>query len=212
MASNVGTHIKILADRSGSMESCVREAVEGYNSFCRDQAVVDPNATVGLLLFDDLMERPFPVSKISEAPKLDDQTYVPRGGTSILDAIGEAIDDIDAGESRLGDRIFLMVITDGMENASQKYAVKEGGISRLRQRIEEKQDSGYWTFAFIGTGHEPSIRRFTDALGIPAGNVKVIAVAGPVGTQISYAAASAGTQSYMASSELSSRSVFTPNP
>lgn len=145
------THITLIVDRSGSMESIREEAEGGVNSFLRQQAGEPGRAEVTLVQFDTEYERVFDAVPVAETPR-----YVlqPRGMTALLDALGRSI--VETGE-RLADMppderpglVIFVVVTDGMENASREFQ-----RDRIRDMIEHQQSVYSWRFIFLAANQD----------------------------------------------------------
>ena len=153
-ARPAGTHIVMLIDRSGSMSSIVNDVIGGFNAYLADQQSNGPDARISIILFDnqDPQETVIWGAPISEAVALNAATYVPRGGTPLLDATGLAIGrtmlDLQArvATGLPKDEIIFVTITDGEENQSHEYT-----IERIRQLIQESTDEG-WQFVYLSAG------------------------------------------------------------
>lgn len=141
----VPLHAHVVLDRSASMRSCAAEAVAGYNAYV---ATLPPGARVSLTLFDshgiDLMRD---AVEPADAP-LGDGEYEPRGMTPLYDAIGQAI---AAAERRPAgfDRVALVIITDGMENASRECSRED-----VLRRLDEKQEGEGWLVIYLGANQD----------------------------------------------------------
>lgn len=163
------SHIVILIDRSGSMESIATDVIGGYNQFLRAQQANGSDARVTFVQFDsqDPQEVVVAGAPISEVVPLSEATFVPRGGTPLLDATGRLITRIAANQAErrnagLPDEDILFVsITDGHENASCEFS-----LSRIRDLIREKSAAG-WNFAFLSA----ALDAYADAgaMGVHAG-------------------------------------------
>jgi len=90
------TEIAYILDRSGSMESMREPAVAAFNQFVKSQLDVPGEARLTLVLFDDQYEVPLVVLPAEQVPQLTAATYVPRGSTALLDAIGRTIKETSA--------------------------------------------------------------------------------------------------------------------
>ena len=82
------SHIYFVLDRSGSMASCVDDTIGGFNTFIDNQKKDNTEAYMSLYLFDNEYTSLYENKLISEVSNLDTNIYVPRGSTSLLDAIG----------------------------------------------------------------------------------------------------------------------------
>lgn len=149
------TYIAVLLDRSGSMESVKDDTIGGFNQFLKDQQSVGENALFTLVQFDtggiDVVHESRPVRDI---PVLNGNTYQPRGGTPLLDALGKTIcstgDALKAiPEDKRPDKVVFVVITDGQENASKEYTK-----SRIKEMIEHQTGVYKWNFVYLGANQD----------------------------------------------------------
>lgn len=148
------TEIAYILDRSGSMESMQEPAVAAFNSFLKSQLDVPGDARLTLVQFDDAYEVPVSAQPIQDVPKLTAATYVPRGSTALLDAIGRTIKETDRRLHALADnrkpgKVILTIFTDGLENASREYTIKH--ISDL---IRLYRDEKGWEFIFLAANQD----------------------------------------------------------
>ncbi len=150
----VRPHFYVLLDRSGSMSSMRSEVIGGFNALVAEQQADGPDARITLVQFDSQGPQDVLIDaqRISRARPLSEATFVPRGGTPLLDATGQLIAKASVREYErevLGKRreaITFITITDGHENQSREYGRRD--IVRL---VNEKEARG-WTFAFLGAG------------------------------------------------------------
>lgn len=147
------TDITIVLDRSGSMEPIADSTIRGFNAFLEEQKAVKGHATLSLVQFDHEYEPVFHGLDIREALPLTRKTYVPRGMTALLDAIGKTIKStskrLDAwpdGEGR--PKAVFVIITDGLENHSREYTREK--IFRMIGKREKKG----WQFVFLGANQD----------------------------------------------------------
>lgn len=145
------THITVILDRSGSMQTIKSDIIGGFNTFLKEQKEVQTKSTFTLIQFDTVnhYEIVHNFKPISEIPELTDKTFVPRGGTPLLDCLGRGINDLSEQISKLPedkkpDRIFFVVITDGHENSSTEFHKED--IVKL---IDKKKSEDKWEFLFL---------------------------------------------------------------
>lgn len=148
------TEIAFVLDRSGSMESMVDAAIAGFNNLLHQQQQEPGGANFTLVLFDDLYEVPIQSLPIAEVIELDRNSYVPRGSTALLDALGRTIDELgeklaNTPEPARPAQVIVAVLTDGMENASVKY-----GWNDISQRIRHQTETYQWKFLFLGANQD----------------------------------------------------------
>ena len=166
------THIVILLDRSGSMESIAGDVVGGYNEFIRGQAAAGSDARVTFVQFDSQNPQEVIVAgaPIAEIVPLTRASFVPRGGTPLLDATGQLIARIDANQAAREaagmpkEDVVFVSITDGHENQSREFT-----LDRIRQLVTEKQAQG-WTFVFLSAALD--VYGEAQAMGVGAGSVQ----------------------------------------
>ena len=148
-------HITVILDRTGSMESIRDDTIGGFNSFLAEQQALPVPTTFTLVQFDT--QDPFEVlhafAPIADVRRLTRDTYVPRGGTPLNDAIGRGIIDLDgrlatlpAGECP--QRIVFVIVTDGQENASREFTG-----AQVRGMIEAHRKAG-WQFVFLSADEQ----------------------------------------------------------
>ncbi|WP_020527715.1 vWA domain-containing protein [Flexithrix dorotheae] len=153
------TDIVVLLDRSGSMSSIKEDMMGGFNTFLKEQKKLDGECTISLYSFDenngrlsyDTIYREVPIKK---AGNLNDENFVPRGMTPLLDAMGKLINE--TGNRYRGmnsedrpERIVLVIITDGLENASREF--KKEQINKMVQHQEDKYS---WNFIYLGANQD----------------------------------------------------------
>ena len=86
---------------------------------------------------------------IAKVPALDHKTYVPRGGTPLLDALGRGINDLEQKLAQLPApdqpaKIVVVVVTDGRENSSREF-----NTGQVKKMIAEKTERDGWQFVFL---------------------------------------------------------------
>lgn len=145
------SHIAVVLDRSGSMDSIKDDTIGGFNSFLKSQKEVEGKATFFLAQFDNQYDILQNNKDIDEVEELSYETFQPRGMTALYDAIGRTIISVGDFLSNIEEeerpaKVFFVVITDGMENASNEFT-----SSRVKEMIDEQQNKYSWKFIFIGS-------------------------------------------------------------
>jgi uncharacterized protein YegL len=148
----IQTELLFILDRSGSMESMRQAAIDGFNQFLRDQQAAPDSARLTLLQFDDQLETPIDALPLPEVTTLTPDTFVPRGSTALLDAVGHGIDTLGKRLAALpADQrprnVIVAILTDGHENSSTRYTWKD-----VSARIAHQRDKYDWDFFFLGAG------------------------------------------------------------
>ena len=148
------TEIAFILDRSGSMAPVTEAAITGFNEFLRDQQKTEGQARLTLVLFDNEYLVPLDCIPVQEAVALDTTTYVPRGSTALLDAIGTTIDRLGARISTMPEpdrpgQVIVAIFTDGYENSSEKFTWKD-----ISHKILEQTNTYKWQFLFLGANQD----------------------------------------------------------
>jgi Mg-chelatase subunit ChlD len=148
------TEIAFILDRSGSMDVCRDAAIAGFNLFLEDQQRTEGLAKLTLVLFDDEYLVPINALPVVEVIALNQDTYVPRGSTALLDAIGRTVDDLGTRleampEKNRPGQVIVAILTDGLENSSQSWTWKQ--IARV---IRHQTEQYKWTFLFLGANQD----------------------------------------------------------
>ena len=186
------THIAVLLDRSGSMGDIKDDAIGGFNCFLKEQKAAGANATLTLVQFDtestDVVHESMP---ILEVPDLNHQTFQPRGGTPLLDALGQTIDSTGRAlaaipEANRPNKVVFVVITDGQENSSHQHTK-----ASVKERIDRQSSQYNWQFVFLGANQDAFDE--AGAVGIAMGNAANFA---PARMQVAFAATAANVASY----------------
>ncbi len=145
------THISVILDRTGSMESIRDDTIGGFNAFLNAQKADPGLASLTLVQFDsqDPYEIVHQFKPLTEVPELTRETFVPRASTPLLDAIGRGINDLekslaDITENERPSRVVMVLITDGQENASREFRKDQ-----IEKMIKEKQEKAAWQFVFL---------------------------------------------------------------
>ena len=142
------TEIVSLVDRSGSMQSILDDAIGGFNTFLRSQQDQPGEAKLSLILFDHEYQIVHQAVDIQQVEPLNQDTYVPRGSTALLDAVGKTIDAVGerlaaTPESERPSQVIISILTDGYENASQTYSKP-----KVAEMIKHQTEKYNWAFEF----------------------------------------------------------------
>jgi hypothetical protein len=147
-------HFYVLLDRSGSMESMRADVIGGFNNLLAEQRAEGADARLTVVQFDsqDPQEVLADAIRIDRVRPLDERTFVPRGGTPLLDATGRVIARASAREherrvhGKRPEVVSIITITDGEENQSHEYS-RQAVLQLVRAR-----EAAGWSFVFLGAG------------------------------------------------------------
>ena len=148
------TDIVIVLDRSGSMATVVDDTIGGFNTFLQGQKAAEGRARLTLTQFDTEYEIVCERKEIVEVSPLNGSTYIPRGGTALLDAIGRTISSVrgQLSSEHAGERpwkVVFVIITDGHENSSREF-----DRSQIFEMIRRQQENDGWEFLFLGANQD----------------------------------------------------------
>lgn len=177
--------VLVILDRSGSMQDAKSDHEGGLKSFVEDQKALAGEVRFTLIQFDTVNACEVVYDRVP-LDAVDKIELVPRSGTPLLDAVGQALDHLTKHQPT---EVVCMVITDGQENSS-----KEWTRDRIKARVAELETKG-WSFLFLGA----NVDAFAEAggLGMAAGMAMAYAVTGQsVGS--TYASATSNLGGYRA--------------
>ena len=146
----------IILDKSGSMESIRKPAIDGYNETlagiqkAQEKFVDTQDHFVSLLTFCDC-EKKYVFDKVhaKDARKLTMEDYEPCCCTPLYDAMGFTLTTMRNYVKKVDDAVVVVtIITDGYENASKEYT--GAAVKRL---VEELKGEG-WTFTYMGANQD----------------------------------------------------------
>ena len=148
------TEIAFVLDRSGSMQPLVEQTISAFNQFLAAQQALPGQARFTLVLFDDMIETPIDAFPVAEVLPLDSRHYTPGGCTALLDAIGHTIDTLgqrlsETPEPDRPGKVIVAILTDGEENASRRFSVRD-----INERIRRQRETYSWEFLFLGANQD----------------------------------------------------------
>lgn len=146
----------IILDKSGSMESIRKAAIDGYNETLGSikaaqlKHIETQEHYISLVAFCGCgVDMIYDCTPIKDAEQLTKDKYFPCCMTPLYDAIGKSIQTLVKKTADIEDAAVLVtIITDGMENASQEWTGKA-----IKSLIDERKEEG-WMFSYIGADHD----------------------------------------------------------
>lgn len=182
----MNTEIIVITDRSGSMDKIRQDANGGFDRFIREQKEVPGACRVTQIMFDTVVETQYTSKPLAEVPPLNLQ---PRGGTALLDAIGQALNVHGAriAQEKWAELVVVTIITDGGENASREYTQPQ-----IKTMIEHAEKNG-WKFIFLAANQDGFSVATSYGIGSTSGIKGQSFAANAAGTRDAYASISATT-------------------
>lgn len=143
-------NIRIVLDRSGSMADSKEITIQALNTYLEDLKKESERPGFITLSTFDSRSIDIPITKVSleEIAYFPENILLPRGRTPLYDAIGIAIYDLENINESSDDSKVLVIVTDGLENASKEYSYDD-----VRKKIEEKEEAG-WLIIYLGADHD----------------------------------------------------------
>ena len=141
-------HVAFIIDNSGSMSGSEADVIGGFKKTIDEQKKVkDGECIVSLYEFASDVKQVYLGKTLDEVKDLD---YTVGGMTRLYDGIGTAVDDIgkwlsDMDESERPSKNLIVIITDGGENSSTEYRLKD-----IKDRIKEQTNKYSWDFIYLG--------------------------------------------------------------
>ena len=144
------TELVFVVDRSGSMSGLESDTIGGFNAMLAKQRAVAGECTVTTVLFDNHLETLHDHIDLYAVKDLTSHDYWARVSTALLDAIGSTIDRVisvqrHTAEPFRADHVLFVIITDGYENSSRRYSLRQ-----IRSMIEMERTRYHWEFVFLG--------------------------------------------------------------
>ena len=146
-------NIRMVLDRSGSMNLRIKDTIDSINAFIQDQKDNKIFGVLTLSTFDTIsIDVPIYRQEIEKLQELDYDFLKPRAGTPLLDAIGIAIHDLENNPVKEDEKKVLVIVTDGYENSSREY-----NPDTIRDLIRTKTEEG-WLIVYLGADHDAIIQ------------------------------------------------------
>lgn len=139
--------IHIVLDRSGSMQSVKDDTIGAFNEYVKTVAKESPESRLSLTIFDtQSVDTIIDNEKITDVRPLTTDSYQPRGGTPLYDAIGKVVPKLATAG---GKKKALVILTDGQENSSTEY--NKDSIKKL---LDERQERDNWLVIYLGANQD----------------------------------------------------------
>lgn len=175
------THIAVVLDNSGSMQSIKKPTIEGFNTFLKAQKEAEGEATFTMVEFpvtdmgniaapftfingqavDVITKNPaidikvdHDFASIAAVPPLNEETYLPQTMTPLLDTIGELI--VRTGNS-------LKVIPEALRPSKVLFVIitdgyenasKKYNYQKIQEMIQHQKIVYNWEFIYLGANQD----------------------------------------------------------
>jgi len=155
-------HVCFIIDSSGSMSGSEDDVIGGFKKTIDEQKKIkDGDCIVSLYEFASDVKQVYLGKSLNE---IDELKYTVGGMTRLYDGIGTAIDEVgkwlaDKPEEERPSKNLIVIITDGGENSSYEYRLKD-----IKSRIKEQTNKYSWDFIYLG--NDLSDAKDADDIGI----------------------------------------------
>lgn len=157
------THIYVLLDRSGSMESIRTDIEGGFAAFVDEQRATPGECRITLAQFDTEYQVVYADCPVADIGPL---VLRPRGQTALLDSMARLI--VDGGrrlaelpEEQRPATVIVAIMTDGLENSSREWT-----HPAVKQLVEHQTTTYGWQFLYMGADQDAI--EVGSRMGIPA--------------------------------------------
>lgn len=150
-------NLVIILDRSGSMSIIWTDMIGGLKAFIEEQKEFanknNKNIKITFVIFDDQYEIICDYISVNEF-EFEENKYMPRGMTALLDAVGKTINKIGESlnkklENEKPGKNLIVIITDGEENSSIEFKKEQ-----IKRMIEHQKEKYNWDFVFLGANQD----------------------------------------------------------
>lgn len=146
-------HVIVITDKSGSMSRLAEEVRTSFNQHLADMrsaAVANPQIEYRytVTVFDTNFRLICVDAPLADVPDFTRENYTADGFTALLDAVGKTVLEFE-GRTALGpgDRVLLIVQTDGAENSSKEYS-----WDQIKALLAERAARPNWKILYLGEG------------------------------------------------------------
>ncbi len=135
-------HAIVTLDETGSMSGQERRVVTSLNEYVNQ---LPKKTLLTVFMFDSERWTEFFHGSVRKWKPMKEKDYRPGAMTPLYDAIGKSIAHAESVASN-GDRVMVMIDTDGYENASREYTHES-----CLALVSRKKKAG-WEFLFMSAG------------------------------------------------------------
>lgn len=155
--------VGFVLDETGSMMERKVATINSFNEYLFTLKDREENISMTLTKFNSLKGTRvvFKTMDMYYIAGINIDTYCPNAMTPLYDAIGQTINSIDVEKDT---NVLFVVLTDGLENASQEYTRRA-----IFDLIKDKECEG-WTFVFLGADQDSYV---AESMGFRGGNILI---------------------------------------
>ena len=147
-------HLCIVLDASGSMEAIESDIKGTFKTFMDEQFREEGKTVIDVFQFSDEVARIVDRANAAEFKNDLMDSYRCSGCTALHDAVCTAIDTIGKEFSALPEeerpgKVLFVIITDGHENNSRQFTLKD-----VKERIDRQTNEYNWEFIYLAANQD----------------------------------------------------------
>jgi Mg-chelatase subunit ChlD len=160
-------HLCIVLDASGSMRVIEDDIKGSFKTFMAEQKREEGKTVFDVFQFADRTSRIVKHADMAEYTGDLMSSYRCDGMTALHDAVCKAIDTIGAEfaampEEERPEKVIFTIVTDGHENASRKFSLKD-----VKERIDRQTNEYSWEFVYLAANQDEfEARRISSSMGV----------------------------------------------
>ena len=167
------THVALVLDASGSMSHLKETTISTIKEFFESLKSPEDKTVIDLWQFDDRVRHLIDGMDIEKGGGEAIENYTTGGCTALYDAICTGIDELGKKfaamtEDDRPDAVVFAILTDGFENSSQQFTVKD-----VKERIQHQTEKYSWTFRFLAANQDAVLTG--REMGLEEGSCKTFA-------------------------------------
>ena len=165
--NNEYVHICIVLDASGSMRRIESDIKGTFNSFMADQKREEGKTVFDVFKFSNEVKRIVEHANVVDYNGELMQSYSCLGWTALHDAVCTAIDTLGRNfaampEEERPESVIFAIITDGCENSSREFSLKD-----VKERIDRQTKEYSWEFVYLAANQDEfEAERISRSMGV----------------------------------------------
>ncbi len=153
-------HYALILDQSGSMQDLKSITISSFNEqidsiLSRMKKNPESDVKITFCVFNEEVELRSVATDIHHIERLNKQNYQPNSCTALYDAMGITLLRMQE-MVKSGDKVFVAIFTDGLENASKTYTSAD-----IVHKLEDAKLKG-WNIRFFCSIHDVDL--FSESL------------------------------------------------
>ena len=160
-------HVCVVLDASGSMASIESDIKGSFNTFMAEQKKFQGKTVLDVFQFSDEVKRIVEHADLADFKEDLMASYVCSGMTALHDAVCTAIDTLGRNfaampEEERPENVIFAIITDGCENSSREFSIKD-----VKERIDRQTNEYSWEFVYLAANQDEfEAQRISRSMGV----------------------------------------------